>query len=158
MKINSLKAVIGAALVAGVALSGSAENKLVVNGADGSKKEHGLADISKIKFAGDSMVVTTSAGEAAYQLSSIAKLTFDLVTTADAEIQASLNDVNVTVAGGVLTVTSTDNAPVDMRVYNIQGVAVATVKGEGSALVDLNSLAKGVYIVKANNKTIKITR
>lgn len=153
-----MRMVIGATLVAGFALSGAAENKLVVNATDGSKSNHLLSDVKRIKFDGARMVVSTAQGDASYELGAISKLTFDLSTSANQEVAASLGDLSVAVSGGVLTVNAKPDCAIDLRLYNMQGVAVSAVKGSGSASIDLNPLAKGVYIVKANKKTIKITR
>lgn len=158
MKINLSKVVLGTALALGATLSAVADDKLVVNGTDGSKTEHAISEIARIKFDGSRMLVTTTTGDKEYQIDAIARLTFDLVSTANAEIKASLDDLTVEISGGILTVTSAKGAPVDIRLFNLQGHAVAAVKSDAAASFDLNTLTKGVYIVKANNKVIKLTR
>ena len=42
--------------------------------------------------------------------------------------------------------------------FDIRGYNVAAADGAGFVTLDLNSLANGIYIVKANDKTIKFIR
>ena len=158
MKLQKLHFAIAlsAAMVAGGNLY--ADDKIVVSGLEGSQAIS-IADISQITFNGDVMTVTTVNGPVDYRLSDVDNITFDLATSAVDEIEASLaEDVNLNVSGGVLTVTAPAEVPLLVAVYNLKGILVATQAGYESVSVDFNNMLPGVYIVKANGKTIKFTR
>lgn len=135
-----------------------ADDMLVVSGSDGRLSNVSVADITQITFNGDNMTIATVNGNVDYQLSSVESLTFDLATSAVDEIETSLSeDVTLNVKGGVLSVTAPADVPLLVAVYNIKGILVATQADKESVSIDFNNMAPGVYIVKANNKTIKFT-
>lgn len=158
MKLNSSKIAafaLFALLATGV---GHADDKLVVTAAGGSQTGVSISDISRISFDGNRMIVTTSAGDTPYELADIDKISFDLSTSALDDIEVPMDDITVSVSGGVLTVKASADIPLDVAVYNLRGVLVSSQSGTEQISVDFNALASGVYIVKANDKTIKFTR
>lgn len=143
-------------LLAGVSLSASAEEKgLVITAKSGDLTKLKVTDVQNITFDGNTMNVHMTSGDRTFIVDDIEEMHFDLTTSID-DINADLGDLKVTIAAGVMTVTA--DAPVAIKVYGLNGIVVASASGNGSASVDLNTLAKGVYVVKANNKVIKVNR
>lgn len=142
------------------ALGADDTDRIVVSTTSGSPASVSLTDISQITFAGDSMTIATlNGGENIFKLTDIESITFDLVTSSADNITANLgNDVNITVDGGIMTVSTAADAPLNVTVYNLNGILVTALGGQGSVDVDFNPMPAGVYIVKANNKTIKFIR
>ncbi|WP_300300594.1 T9SS type A sorting domain-containing protein [uncultured Muribaculum sp.] len=158
MKLNYSKTAafaLFALLAAGVS---HADDKLVVSGAAGSQTGVSISDISRISFDGGRMIVTTSTGDTAYDLGDIDKISFDLATSALDDIEVPMDDITVAVSGGVLTVKASSDVPLSVDVYNLRGVLVSSQRGSDQISVDFNAMASGIYIVKANDKTIKFTR
>nr|WP_290376584.1 T9SS type A sorting domain-containing protein [Duncaniella muris] len=58
----------------------------------------------------------------------------------------------------MLSVSAPAGVPLSVAVYNLKGVAVARHTGFENISIDFNPMAPGIYIVKANGKTIKFTR
>lgn len=137
----------------------TADDKLIVTGTDSKQAEISLAGISQITFDGDKMTVETANGNFDYQLALVDNLSFDLEASALDNIEASLRkDISVSVSGGILTVNATAGQPLSVAVYNLKGVLVTRQAGVENVSIDFNPMAQGVYIVKANDKTIKFIR
>lgn len=150
-------------IIAGNAVTATAADdtdKLVVSANGGNSASVSLADISQITFVGDNMTITTLNGEdSVFKLADIESITFDLVTSSTDKITADLdNDLTIAVDGGIMSVTSTSDSPVNVAVYSINGTLVTLSNGHGNVSVDFNPMPAGIYIVKANNKTIKFIR
>ena len=93
------------------------------------------------------MTVETATGNFDYQLALVDNLSFDLEASALDDIEVSLRkDVSLSISEGILSVSAPSGQPLSVAVYNLKGV------------LDFNPMAQGVYIVKANGKTIKFIR
>ena len=118
-----------------------------------------LSTTSEITFADGNMVVANGSDSQSFSLSEIAELTFDITMSAVDNIREDLTgDINVSMIDGVLTVTVPDGAPAAVSVFSMAGYQVASSAAAGTVTVDLKPLAPGVYIIRANNKTIKFIR
>ena len=64
-------------------------------------------------------------------------------------------EIDVTVANGIVTVNGVEGK---IAIYSINGQEVAMAEGDGATTeIDVTSLEKGVYVVKAENmKSTKI--
>lgn len=69
--------------------------------------------------------------------------------------EVELAEIDVTVANGIVTVNGVEGK---IAIYSINGQEVAVAEGDGSTTeIDVTSLEKGVYVVKADNmKSTKI--
>jgi len=132
--------------------------KMVISSASAAADNIDLSGVAKITFEGDQMVIATADGNVARDFYAIQSITFDLTVNGIDGVKASVDDMVVTVSAGVLSVNASDGTSLDVKVYDLQGHAVASASGRGSVDTDLNALAAGVYIVKVNNKIIKLTR
>lgn len=142
-----------------VTATAKADDKLIVTGTDSKKAEISLSGISQITFDGDRMTVETATGNFDYQLASVDNLSFDLEASAVDNIEVSLRkDVSLSISGGILSVCAPSGQPLSVAVYNLKGVLVARQSGMENVSIDFNPMAQGVYIVKANGKTIKFIR
>lgn len=159
MNRSYLHLVTSATLCACIAVNAMADDKLVIGSNGGNDTQISVGSISQITFNNGEMIIATADGSQKFQLASIADMHFDLATSAIDDIIAPLGDnISVKVSGGILQVTTPADTPIAVSVYDMRGMPVTALKGFGSVSVDFNSLAKGAYIVRANNKTIKFTR
>ena len=58
-------------------------------------------------------------------------------------------------AGKTVKATSASGAEVEIRVYNMAGIAAAGIRAKGEAEIDFSKLQSGVYIIVCGNKNIK---
>lgn len=158
MKFNHLCIAATAVLALAVSNSANAKNDVVVTPASGDPVSVPIESVSSITFDGDKMTVNAASGASVFALSDVAHIKFDLEFQGIEDVTANVDDIEISIQQGVLTATATNDAAVNMSVYNLSGMNVANAAAQGSASVDLNSLPAGVYVVRANSKTIKIIR
>lgn len=153
------KIVLAVALLSGPTMVQADSGKLVLSMLDGETSIN-VSSISQITFDGTQMIISTSDG-GTRQLNALDlnHIKFDMSTLAAESISKEFEDgVSVRIEGAVIYVSAAANSPVNVSVYSIKGACVSSISAQGMASVDLNPLAPGVYIIKANNKTIKFTR
>lgn len=158
MKCKLLQIAFAAAAVAAGAVDGLAEQKVVITALDGNVSKINIADISRITFDGAEMTVATANGNSVFNVADVDNIAFDLSTSAAEEISTRLDDIDIKVSGGVLTVAGPQGKLLKVSVYDLKGVAVGQSVGTETVSVDFNTMPAGIYIVRANDKTIKIIR
>ncbi len=157
---------VAAAIVAvsGMSVSVSAQSQgpseaLVVTLRDGSVDNYFLADYPQVTFSGQQCNIKSDNLSATYPMGDVEKAEVKLVATSAASdierpggLTVDLSDpTRVTVAG--LEAGST------VSLISITGIVYSTVNadGTGTATLQLENLAAGVYIIHTNtNRSIKI--
>lgn len=126
---------------------------LIVTLNDGQRVQFALSTTPEVTIANDQLTITTTETTASYELWKVSTFTYGTGTGID---QATADQKAFTLSG--------DNIVVDgaatVRIFALDGKAVTlepTVSG-GQTVVSLNGLAKGVYVVNINGKSVKITR
>ena len=117
-----------------------------------------ITRIDRIHFDSGNMNIEHSNGTHQIPLSDIENMRFDMESTSVDNVTSTLEELTVSFASGVVTVTADDQTAIRLNVYDLRGYNVAAADGAGFVTLDLNSLANGIYIVKANDKTIKFIR
>lgn len=134
------------------------DGKLVLATPDG-ETEISVGTISQITFDGTQMTIATTDGTQQIDVMTLENIRFDLSSSAVETVAKDFEDgMSLQMDKGVLTATAGAESPVTVDVYNLNGVKLMTAAGQGAITVNLNTLAPGVYVVKANNKTIKFAR
>lgn len=133
------------------------EKALIVEMKNGEMAAFTLVqDNPKIRFANDSLVVSTSSFEFKYATSSVQRYTFGMAKSSGIntpKVDAySFDGENMTLNVGKPYST--------VIVYSVDGKAVAKATSEenGIAKVSLSGLSAGVYIVSSNNFSTKIIK
>ncbi len=137
-----------------------AQDEVTINLSSGNKS-YKIDDVKSITFDGASLKVhKQDSGTDAYPFSDIVKISFD----------TSSGVSGMKVAGGKLTISVAPGSDViriggydaktryDVAVYSLSGEKVIGIggwKGEG---VDIAPLAKGVYVLKINDTTVKFRK
>ena len=133
---------------------------LVVTQTDGSKSEYALTDAPTLSFKADSIVVTCKGDEIRFDLAGLTgyhietkhvSTSIDKAPTVENESETpSFAFRNATFSGL--------KAGTRIVVYTLDGQAVKTIVAtdDGTAKVDLSDLARGVYILRAPNKSFKM--
>lgn len=139
-----------------IGITAAAQTKLVVNGPDGKATNIPVGTISEVTFSENGMTVVTPAESLTFAFSDISDISFDAqVEGVDGSI-AELDDLTISYNSGLLSVTAP--AEINLSVFNIQGQQLIQVSASEHATVDMNPLSSGIYVVRVNNKTIKLTR
>ncbi len=139
----------------------SAGPKMVLRSTNGKTTEIAVKSIGSISFTGNSMNFTSADNMPMEQIDvlTLENITFDLEGNSGEAINRVFDDgISITVNGCAISVTSGNSDPLKVAVYSIGGVCVMQGEGVGKVSLDLNSLASGVYVIRANNKTVKYIR
>lgn len=111
-----------------------------------------LTEVKKITFTATSAVLSTTSGEIVYPLTDFSRFYFSATPTDVRDIKEERSSLRY--QGGVLEVKGTGL----LRVYSDNGQLLRVAKVKGSAIVSLESLPKGLYLISLNEETIKVVR
>ena len=151
-----LKTIVCVSALIMTSLPSFAQTKLVVRGTDGKDITTQLQKISEITFSEAGMTIVSADGKQTVPIADIVEMTFDISQTGASNASADLGDVKLALIDGRLTATA--QGQIGLTVYDVKGQLVATATGDSEVSFDFQPLAKGIYIVKVNNKIIKVTR
>lgn len=140
--------------VAITTLTTQADNKsLFVTFDDGTRVEFALSTTPEVTVADNKLTITSTVTTASYDLWTVKTFTYGATT--------GINDVQTSQQGFSL---EGDNIVVDgnvnVRIFAVDGKAVSvTPETTGNqTVIPLNGLAKGVYVININGKSVKISR
>ena len=125
---------------------------LFVSFNDGSKIEFALSTLPEVTFGNDKMTMTSTATTASYELRKVSTFTYG-TTTGIKQVENN----KFAFEGDRIIVDGTHN---QVSAYALDGKAVSLssiITGD-KTIISLDSLTHGVYIIKINNKSIKIAR
>ena len=147
MKKIALSLLIALSCISAKAADGKS---LFVSFNDGSKIEFALSTQPEITFGNDKMTVTSTATTASYELWKVSPFTYG-ITTGIQQIEANSK---FAFEGDRLIVDGPHNK---VSAFALDGKAVSLLAGD-KTIIPLDELTHGVYIIKINNKSIKVAR
>ena len=156
MKIRKLLLLIATVF----SLSAMAEDvttDLVVWSKDGTKVSYKLNDSPKITFTDESLVITTNRVEVNYNLSQMARITYEK-TDLTGIVNVNGDKVSPCNCNGESLLFLASNADTTVKIYTADGKLILSrnvLKGDTVA-VSLSSLNSGIYLTCVNGITYKI--
>jgi hypothetical protein len=129
------------------------EKSLIITFSDNTTQTFVLSSLPQINMANDKMTITTGSTTAEYDLYKVKTFTFSGTTG----IENIENNPSINTEGDKIIIQGT-NAKV--QIFSVDGKAVTLYPTNltNSTVIDISSLGRGVYIIKANNKTVKISK
>lgn len=129
------------------------DKSLFVSFNDGSKIEFALSTLPEVTFGNDKMTVKSTATTASYELWKVSTFTYGTTTGIK---QVETNN-KLAFEGDRIIVDDTNNK---INAFALDGKAIklSPTTAEGKTIINLNALTNGVYIIKINNKSIKVAR
>ncbi len=126
---------------------------LFVSFNDGSKIEFALSTLPEVTFGDDKMTVKTTSTTASYELWKVSTFTYGTTT----DIKQVSQDNHFAWEGDRIIVDGKANK---VSIYSLDGksVSISPIINNDKTIISLEGLTKGVYIIKINNKSIKIAR
>jgi len=124
---------------------------LNVKSTDANTSDYELANIQKITFTSDDMVLWMNSGKVEIPMASIEKVLLSDIATGIVQQQVTERE-DFTFADGKMTVQ--DGAIV--TIYTLNGQVQKRFVAAGQTQIDLSDLPKGVYIVKVGKQAKKI--
>lgn len=132
--------------------AGAEERSLFITFSDNTKAEYKLSTLPEITMENDKLSITTTATTAEFDLYKVKTFTFSTSTGIE-----TIEKQGFSLNGNAIVL---DGESSKVRIFSIDGKAVPAkpiIYGD-KTIVNLNSLDRGVYIVSANGKSVKITR
>lgn len=148
------------ALVATTMRAADKQNTLIVLTKDNVLHQFVLADKPKVTFEGTQLKVTCekASASASFNLSDIIRFTYAGKDASGID-EMTVNPTEISMEEGVLVISQM-KANSTVNVYSMDGKLVRqlTAQRAGTYRLSLSSLPVGVYIVKADTITYKITK
>lgn len=148
------------ALVATTMRAADKRNTLIVLTKDNVLHQFVLADKPKVTFEGTQLKVTCekASASASFNLSDIIRFTYAGKDASGID-EMTVNPTEISMEEGVLVISQM-KANSTVNVYSMDGKLVRqlTAQRAGTYRLSLSSLPAGVYIVKADTITYKITK
>lgn len=114
---------------------------------------------TRITFSKDlnEMIVSTGNPDQTqkFTVDEITNIVFTIDSTTDIAEQP-FDDLAISHSDGIVTISGTGT--IDFAVWNTSGALVTSGRGSDTVNVDLSAASAGIYIIKANNKTLKFIK
>ena len=131
-----------------------AEDKsLIITFSDNTTQTFVLAALPQITMSNNKMTISAGSTTAEYDLYKIKTFTFS-GTTSIGNIE---DNSDIKTEGNRIIIEGTN---ANVRIFSIDGkpATIKTINTSNSTVIDISSLNSGVYIIKANDKTVKISK
>ena len=131
-----------------------AEDKsLIITFSDNTTQTFVLSTLPQITMSNNKMTISAGSTTAEYDLYKIKTFTFSGTT----EIKDIENNSSIITEGDRIIV---EGANANVKIFSVDGktATLKTTNLSNSTVIDISSLCRGVYIIKANDKTLKISK
>lgn len=126
--------------------------------AGGKRTEYALTETPKLTYNDNTVTLTTTKGSVEFTATDIVKVvltdiratSIDAVETEQRSFQLSNDEVRMS---GLA-------ADEIVKLYNVGGKLLSTLRAasSGELIIKLSDLKQGIYIIKANQQSLKVTR
>lgn len=150
MKKIALSLLIALSCISAKAADGKS---LFVSFNDGSKIEFALSTQPEITFGNDKMTIKSTATTASYELWKVSTFTYGTTTGIK---QVETNN-KFAFEGDRIIVDGTNNK---VSAFALDGKAIklSPITAGDKTIINLSELTHGIYIIKINNKSLKVAR
>ena len=149
MKKIALSLLIALSCISAKAADGKS---LFVSFNDGSKIEFALSTLPEVTFGNDKMTVKSTATTASYELWKVSTFTYG-TTTGIKQVENN----KFAFEGDRIIVDGTNNK---VSAFALDGKAIklSPITAGDKTIINLSELTHGIYIIKINNKSIKVAK
>ena len=138
--------------------AGDEVETLIILMKNGSENAFFLKDKPKVTFEGTSLKVSAATGDVSFALADVMRFTYAKKSTSGISEQVE-NPTGVSFEGDVLVISQL-KANTTASIYALDGKLIRQLKPQraGTYRISLSELPSGLYLVKADNVTYKITK
>ena len=131
---------------------------LIILMKNGSENAFFLKDKPKVTFEGTSLKVSAATGDVSFALADVMRFTYAKKSTSGISEQVE-NPTGVSFEGDVLVISQL-KANTTASIYALDGKLIRQLKPQraGTYRISLSEWPSGLYLVKADNVTYKITK
>jgi hypothetical protein len=138
-----------------------AQTELVLIFTDNTESSTSVSNISRITFQENNLVLKLNSGTSTdYPVVSIDRMVFSGDSDTETEtIQTTDITVYPNPASDYLTIRNLPASYTQVTIYQSSGVVVYSAKmNSGNNQLDVSTFPKGIYIIKADGKTLKFSK
>jgi len=139
----------------------TAQNSLSMKFTDGTENASLISSVRKITFSGGNLLLNkTDATSNSYAISGIRKLIFGIYSGIN-EITSDQTSISLypCPATNYLRLQNAPEGKTSIRIYSLNGVEMMNYSlASTTQPIDISKLPQGMYLLKANNKTLKFTK
>ena len=138
-----------------------AQNSLIIRMHDGTQSGSIVSSLDKITFSGNTMIVKkTDTTLSSYIFSDIQRMTFGIYSDIST-VKADPNELTIypNPATKYILLKNAPEGELTIVVYGLDGIELIHKKlMNGMQQIDISDLAKGLYLLKVNEKTFKFRK
>ena len=137
----------------------TAQNTLIIHQKDGTTFGYGFSEKPVITYTETDLVLTTTKTVVEYPLSALFKFTFSNVETAVSGIKQDIQTPVLSLDNYMVQITGAKPSQ-KVSLIDIDGKVLSTFQTDanGSLSFSISDLPKGVYIIKSQSLTCKISK
>lgn len=127
---------------------------LIVYGKDGTYTSFALAEEPKVTFTGGELCIESSSSTFSMSLADVQNYTFSVESTG---ISEAIKEGNVKLENGFVVFSGfAEGSRVTVNTLEGKLVSERKTDSEGSAVLDLSGLPKGILLIHSNKTSIKV--
>lgn len=149
---KAIKILLTAGLICCPLMADAEEARIIISTKDGTVAEFYLVDDPVITYQDNLLVVRSNKREISVEAEQLQS--FDFKPSETTGIDATMTDYNT--EGSSLSGLPAGSK---VQIFNTGGrlIRTSTVSADGKAIVDIDSLPEGVYIIKTSKSSFKVT-
>ena len=131
---------------------------VVIETAGGQRTEYALTETPRLTYDGNTVTLTTTKVSVDYTASNILKVMLtDISSTGINDVESSLGNILLSNDEVRMSGLAADES---VTLYNTNGMLLSTWKATstGELTINLSDLSRGIYIIKTNHQSFKVTR
>ena len=131
---------------------------VVIETAGGQRTEYALTEAPRLTYDGNTVTLTTTKVSVDYTTSNILKVMLtDISSTGINDVESSLGNILLSNDEVRMSGLAADES---VTLYNTNGMLLSTWKATstGELTINLSDLSRGIYIIKTNHQSFKVTR
>lgn len=152
MKRKIFLALLMFSLSSGVVSADDSLPTLVISLKDGTSQYFHMEDLPKVSFSASDVIVKSNLVETSIDRGDVERFYFEASTNAINSVEKGFD---FSYSSNKVSVLGVDG---QVAVYTAGGMLIGEYGADGSAVIDMSGYQNGVYIIKVNNKTIKIQK
>lgn len=139
-----------------------AQNAIAIHQKDGTVAMFSFAEKPVVTYSGNDLVLTTTKTSVSYPIYMLQKIDFDVdwdEATDIAEVDAAAESEQFRFSGNAISISGCEPGT-QVGLYTVGGLKAGqqTVGSDGRAVISLQTLDKGIYVVKTKRVTFKFRK
>lgn len=154
-----MKRIITLSLLVILAIPAISQNTLTVHQKDGQQFSYGFEEKPVVTFTDNNLIIKSTSVEVSYELSQLAKFTFDNIDTDVENIKEDISKASITLDEYTVKISGAKPG-ITVSLISSDGKLLHSYKTdkEGSVIFSISELSEGTYIITSESLTFKVLK